>query len=60
VIFLVFGLYPEVLTHTNRDERFEDLREISESYLMKDIIEISQSLKINHENYLDFIKIIKP
>jgi predicted AAA+ superfamily ATPase len=40
--FLVFGSYPEVLTQSNRDERFETLREISESYLMKDIIEISQ------------------
>ncbi len=36
------GSYPEVLTQSNRDERFEALREISESYLMKDIIEISQ------------------
>ncbi len=40
--FLVFGSYPEVLTQSNRNDRFETLREISESYLMKDIIEISQ------------------
>ncbi len=40
--FLVFGSYPEVLTQSNRDDRFEALREISESYLMKDVIEISQ------------------
>ncbi len=40
--FLIFGSYPEVLTQTNRDDRFEALKEISDSYLMKDIIEISQ------------------
>jgi len=40
--FLVFGSYPEVLTQSNRNERFEVLREIGESYLMKDIIEIGQ------------------
>ena len=40
--FLVFGSYPEILTQSNRDDKFEALREISESYLMKDIIEISQ------------------
>jgi len=40
--FLVFGSYPEVLTQSNRNDRFEVLKEIGESYLMKDIIEISQ------------------
>ena len=40
--FLVYGSYPEVLTQSNKDDKFESLREISESYLMKDIIEISQ------------------
>ncbi|RLD51970.1 MAG: AAA family ATPase [Bacteroidetes bacterium] len=40
--FLVFGSYPEVITQSNREDRYEALREISESYLMKDIIEISQ------------------
>ncbi|MEN8202303.1 MAG: ATP-binding protein [Bacteroidota bacterium] len=40
--FLIFGSYPEVLTQSNRDDKFEALREIGESYLMKDIIEIGQ------------------
>ncbi|MCK5821937.1 MAG: ATP-binding protein [Bacteroidales bacterium] len=40
--YLIFGSYPEVLTQSSSDDRFEALREISESYLMKDIIEISQ------------------
>lgn len=40
--FMIFGSYPEVLIQSNRDDRFEALREISDSYLMKDIIEISQ------------------
>lgn len=40
--FLVFGAYPEILTQSNWDDKLEALREISESYLMKDIIEISQ------------------
>ncbi len=40
--FLVFGSYPEVLTQSNRNDRLEVLREIGESYLMKDIIEIGQ------------------
>jgi len=40
--FLVFGSYPEVYTQSNRNDRFEVLREIGESYLMKDIIEVSQ------------------
>ena len=40
--FLVFGSYPEVLTQSTREAKFESLKEISESYLMKDIIEISQ------------------
>jgi hypothetical protein len=40
---LIFGSYPEVLTQSNRNAKFEVLREIGESYLMKDIIEIGQS-----------------
>lgn len=40
--FMIFGSYPEVLIQSNRDDRFKALREISDSYLMKDIIEISQ------------------
>jgi hypothetical protein len=40
--FLIFGSYPEVLTQSNRNDKFEVLREIGESYLMKDIIEIGQ------------------
>lgn len=40
--FMVYGSYPEVFTQTNRDSKIEALSEISESYLMKDIIEMSQ------------------
>lgn len=40
--FLVYGSYPKVLTQSGRHGKVEVLREIDESYLIKDIIEISQ------------------
>jgi len=40
--YLVYGSYPEVITNRDQNNKFEALQEICESYLMKDIIELSQ------------------
>lgn len=39
---MVFGSYPEVCSADNPDQRIELLREISQSYLLKDILEIER------------------
>ncbi len=36
--FLVFGAYPEVITAANRQEKIEAVTEITNSYLLKDIL----------------------
>jgi uncharacterized protein len=38
---LVFGAYPESLTIANRAERAEYLRELTQSYLYKDVLDLS-------------------
>jgi predicted AAA+ superfamily ATPase len=40
--YLIYGCYPEVLTQPDHSGRFEAIREIGDSYLMKDVMEISQ------------------
>ena len=48
--FLIFGLYPEVLNITGRNDKEDYLLDIASSYIYKDIIELEQikfPLKIN-------------
>ena len=40
--FLIYGSYPEVIASADPSSRFEAIREIGDSYLMKDVIEIGQ------------------
>lgn len=39
---LVFGSYPEVLTAPTREEKTDRLKELAESYLLKDILEMER------------------
>ena len=38
--YLIFGFYPEVITHTSIGEKKDYLRQIVNSYLLKDILEL--------------------
>lgn len=40
--FLVFGTYPEVLTASSRKEKIFILKELAESYLLKDILSLEK------------------
>ncbi|MCD6427114.1 MAG: ATP-binding protein [Caldisericaceae bacterium] len=40
--YLVFGSYPEVLTQKSRKRKIEILHELTESYLLKDILEFER------------------
>lgn len=40
--FLLFGSYPEVLTQSTKQQKIEILRELSGSYLFKDILELER------------------
>jgi len=40
--YLVFGSYPEVLTQKSRNRKIEILHELTESYLLKDILEFER------------------
>jgi uncharacterized protein len=40
--YLLFGSYPDVLTAPTREEKIDQLTEITESYLLKDILELDQ------------------
>ncbi|MBU0571884.1 MAG: ATP-binding protein [Candidatus Omnitrophica bacterium] len=54
--FLVFGSYPEVITANSRDEKIELLTELTNSYILKDILALERikSSKI----LLDLLKLI--
>lgn len=47
--FLVFGLYPEQLKYQNMNDKIAHLKELSSSYLYKDILELSS---IRHSDKL--------
>ncbi len=47
--YLVFGSYPEVLTEESRKRKVEILKELTESYLLKDILEFE---KVKGSRYL--------
>lgn len=48
--FLLFGLYPEVFAYKNQQDKITYLRELTHSYLFKDILALSA---IKHANKLD-------
>ncbi len=53
---MIFGLYPELFSIENREEKIQYLEEISRSYLYKDVLEISN---IKHSYKLrDLLKLL--
>lgn len=54
--YLIFGTYPEVINAHTRDERVEVLREIADSYLLKDILAFDR-IK-NSRTLLDLLKLL--
>jgi len=53
---LVYGTYPEVLTTESRTEKIEILKEITGSYLLKDILEMDK-IK-SHKTIVNLLKMI--
>jgi len=54
--FLIFGTYPEVLLTENKAEKIEILKEISGSYLLKDILELDK-IK-SHKTVVNLLKML--
>jgi predicted AAA+ superfamily ATPase len=54
--FLVFGSYPEVITQEDKDRKINRLKELTESYLLKDILELDK-IK-NSKIILDLLRLI--
>lgn len=54
--FLIYGCYPEVITVQNSDERKKIITEISNSYLLKDILELDK-IK-NSKIILDLLRLL--
>jgi predicted AAA+ superfamily ATPase len=54
--FLVYGMYPEVLTAKTRAEKREILRELAGSYMLKDILELDR-IK-SSKSLLDLLRLI--
>lgn len=54
--FLIYGTYPEVLTTDNKTEKIEILKEITGSYLLKDILEMDK-IK-SHKTVVNLLKML--
>lgn len=54
--FLVFGSYPEIITSTDKNRKINRLKELVESYLLKDILELDK-IK-NSKTILDLLRLI--
>jgi len=54
--YLIFGAYPEVLQASTRQERVNTLTEISDSYLLKDILAFDRVR--NSRTLLDLLKLL--
>lgn len=54
--FLIYGTYPEVLTAETRQDRIELLTELTQSYLLKDILALDR-IK-NSRTLLDLLKLL--
>lgn len=53
---LIYGTYPEVLTTDNKSEKMEILKEITGSYLLKDILEMDK-IK-SHKTIVNLLKML--
>ncbi len=53
---LVFGGYPEVMTHTNIEDKMQYLFQIRDSYLYKDLLELEQIR--NSQKILQLLRLI--
>ncbi len=54
--FLIYGTYPEVLVTDNKAEKIEILKEITGSYLLKDILEMDK-IK-SHKTVVNLLKML--
>jgi hypothetical protein len=54
--FLIYGTYPEVLITDNKSEKIEILKEITGSYLLKDILEMDK-IK-SHKTVVNLLKML--
>jgi predicted AAA+ superfamily ATPase len=54
--FLLYGLYPEIVTTKSKKEKIELLRELVDSYLLKDILSV-ETIKGSRQ-MLDMIKLL--
>lgn len=54
--FLIFGAYPEILTTSNQAARIEILTEITNAYLLKDILSLDRIR--NSRTLLDLLKLL--
>lgn len=54
--FLVFGSYPEVVTSEDKNQKINRLKELTESYLLKDILELDK-IK-NSKILLDLLRLV--
>jgi len=54
--FLIFGTYPEVLITDNKTDKIEILKEITGSYLLKDILEMDK-IK-SHKTVVNLLKML--
>ncbi len=54
--FLIYGTYPEIITANSTHEKRELITEISQSYLLKDILELDK-IK-NSKNLIDLLRLL--
>jgi uncharacterized protein len=54
--FLIYGMYPEILITENKAEKIEILKEITGSYLLKDILEME--MMKSHKTVVNLLKML--
>jgi len=54
--YLIYGAYPEVITSENKKDKIKTINEITNSYLLKDILELDK-IK-NSKTLLDLLRLI--
>jgi len=54
--YLVFGSYPEIVTSETKAKKINRLRELAESYLLKDILELDKVK--NSKTILDLLRLV--
>jgi len=54
--FLIYGMYPEILITANKADKIEILKEITGSYLLKDILEMDKMK--SHKTVVNLLKML--